>query len=85
MRLTPMVDLMLEQMKQQPVDPFMLDPITTMDIHNAIEIGRAQALDDGNQSPVHLALRIPEDDAVSQGSGPAQAAGPSVPPSIAST
>ncbi len=61
-RLTPVMDLMLKQVKQQPIDSLALNAITAMDVHDTIKVGRAQALDDGNQSPVRLALRISEQD-----------------------
>jgi hypothetical protein len=50
-RLTPMMNLMLKQVKQQPIDPLALNAVTAVYINDAIEIGRTQALDDGNQSP----------------------------------
>src|SRR6266704_4039284 len=61
-RLTPMMNLMLKQVKQQPIDPLALNAITAMYVDHTIEIGHAHALDDSNQSPVHLALRISEHD-----------------------
>src|SRR3981189_1239412 len=61
-RLTPMMNLMLKQVKQQPIDPLALNAITAMYVDHTIEIGHAQALDDSNQSPVRLALRISEHD-----------------------
>ena len=80
-----MMDLMLKQMQQQPVHPLMLDTTSAMYVDDAIEIGGAKAFDKGDQSPIHLALRVRRAAKVSHGSGLAQAAGPSEPPSRAST
>jgi len=55
-----MMDLMLKQMKQQPVEPLALNALTAVDVNDAIEIGHAQALDHGNQSPIHFHLCISE-------------------------
>ena len=48
MRLTPMMDLMLKQVKQQPIDALVLNAITAVYVNDTIEIGHAEALDDGN-------------------------------------
>ena len=40
-RLTPMMNLMLKQMKQQPVDPLALNAITAVYVNDTIEIGGA--------------------------------------------
>src|SRR6187401_1948093 len=61
-RLTPVMNLMLKQVKQQPIDPLALNAIAEVDVDDTIEIGRVQALDDSNQSPVRLLLRISERD-----------------------
>src|SRR5712671_4300079 len=61
-RLASMMNLVLKQVKQQPIDPLALNAITAVYVNETIEIGHAQALDDSNQSPVHLALRISEHD-----------------------
>jgi hypothetical protein len=39
-----------------------LNAITAVYVNDTIEIGHAQALDDGNQSPVRLPLRISKRD-----------------------
>src|SRR5882724_6884477 len=61
-RLTPVMNLMLKQVKQQPIDPLALNAVAAMDVDDTIEILVAQPLDDSNQSAVHLALRIAEHD-----------------------
>src|SRR5882757_7566014 len=61
-RLAAMMNLVLEQMKQQPVHPLVLNVIAAVDVDGAIETSRVQMLDDGNQSPVHFALRLAEQD-----------------------
>ena len=85
MRLPPMMDLMLKHMQQQPIHPFALNAIRTMDVDDAIEAVRVEALDDGKQSPVRVPLRICEHDCGFARLPVSQAAGPSVPPSMAST
>ena len=80
-----MINLMLKQVKQQPIDPLALNAITAVDVDDAIEIGHAQALDNGNQSPVHLALRSSEHDCSFARLGVRPGCRPSVPPSRAST
>jgi len=57
-----MMDLVLKQVKQQPIDPLAVNTITAVYVDDTIEIGRAQALDDSDQSPVDLALRRSEHD-----------------------
>ena len=85
MRLPTVMDLMLKQMEQQPIHPLVLNTTSTVYVDDTIEIGRAKALDKGDQPPVHLALRIAEQMAkVSHSSWLAHAAGPSEPPSRAS-
>src|SRR6478736_2554861 len=62
MRLTAMMNLVLEQMKQQPVHPLVLNVISAIDVDDPVEIGPTQLLNDRNQAPVHLALRLAEQD-----------------------
>src|SRR5882757_7928527 len=61
-RLPAMMSLVLEQMQQQPVHPLVLNMIAAVDVDDMIETGRVQMLDDGNQSPVHLGLRLAKQD-----------------------
>src|SRR5882757_1805520 len=61
-RLAPVMNLVLKQMKQQPIDPLALNAIAAVDVDDTIEILVVQLLDYGNQSPVYLALRIAEHD-----------------------
>src|SRR5258705_13298210 len=61
-RLASMMNLVLKQVKQQPIDPLALNAITAVYVNETIEIGHAQALDDSNQSPVDLPLGISEHD-----------------------
>src|SRR5688572_29341970 len=62
MRLAAMMNLVLEQMQQQPVHPLMLNATAAVDVDDAIEIFSAEALDEGDQPAIHLALRIPKQD-----------------------
>src|SRR6478672_11706354 len=61
-RLASMMNLVLKQVKQQPIDPLALNVIAAVDVDDTVEIGGAEARDDGDQSAVHLALRILEHD-----------------------
>jgi hypothetical protein len=60
--LAAMMNLMLEQMKQQPVHSLALDAVAAVDLDHAIEAGSAEALHDSDQSPVDLALRDSQQD-----------------------
>src|SRR5688572_14885791 len=57
-RLTAMMNLMLKEMQQQPVHSLALDTIFAVDLNEAIEIGVAESIDDSDQSPVHVSLRV---------------------------
>jgi hypothetical protein len=73
MRLAAVMDLMLEEMQQQAVGAFGLYVILTMDPNGAIRSALVERIAGRNSA------------SVGHGMGSAQAAGPSVPPSSAST
>ena len=85
MGLPAVMDVVLEQMQQQAIHPLALDGAAAMHGNDALQSGRAERVDDLEQTLVDRGLRLFNAATVAQGSWSAQAAGPSVPPSIAST
>ena len=80
-----MMHLVLEQMQQQAVHPLALDGGAAMHGDDALQSGVVERFDDGSNRRSTAAWASFSAATVAQGSRSAQAAGPSVPPSIAST
>ena len=80
-----MVDVVLEQMQQQTVHPLALDGGAAMHGDDLLQSGAVERFNDVQQTLVYGRLRSFSASTVLQGSWSAQASGPSVPPSIAST
>ncbi len=85
MGLPAMVDLVLEEMHQQPVAPLHLHPHVAVHPHLAVERLVRQRVADSDQAPVHRRLFAFQVGEGRQGISFAQALGPSIPPSRAST
>ena len=84
-RLAAMMDLVLEQVQQKAVGPLRLHARAAVHMDDPIWPGFVQRLAPGDQSAIDRRLGGPQVRAVGQGIGSAHAAGPSVPPSSAST
>jgi len=70
-----MMNLVLKQVKQQPIDPLALNVIAAVDVDDTVEIGGAEARDDAISRRSISRCASWSMIAVSQGSGSAQAAG----------
>ncbi|MFC7735190.1 hypothetical protein ACFQX4_04910 [Roseomonas sp. GCM10028921] len=84
MRLPAVVDPVLEEVQQQPVHALPLHAAAAMDGHNPSQLRLVQPLRDRDQPTVLRRLARWSAAGAAQGSASAQAAGPSVPPSMAS-
>ena len=80
-----MMDVVLEQMQQQAVHPLALDGGAAMHGDDALQAGAVERFDDLEQTSVDRGLGFLQRGDRCARLRSAQAAGPSVPPSIAST
>ena len=85
MRLAAVMDIVLEQMQQQPVGALGLHTCAAMHVDDAIRPFLVQRVAPGDQPAIDRGLRARSSSSVGQGIGLTQASGPSVPPSSAST
>jgi hypothetical protein len=56
MCLAAVMNLMLENMEQQPVEPFVLNVVGAVNVHDALKASLVQFLDNGDQAAVDFRL-----------------------------
>src|SRR5665213_71143 len=79
MRLPAMVDIVLEQMHQQPVATLGLDPVLAMDLDDAVQPLGRERVAEADQAPVDRGLRVAQAGDIREWNGIAPRARPQRP------